>query len=130
MIGSCDKLVQKAPFFWGSKKSNCKKHKEKTRMRTPPSCNNCISFLCNRTDFYHYRQYNVIFNSLKCDNFHFPITVLYLSSFEFSYPSTFQIMPSTTGQSKWQKFPKNLCTMQLSPTNATSASTPAQKFLI
>ena len=35
--------------------------------------------------------------SLKYDYFHFPITVLYLSSLEFSYPSSLQITPSKPG---------------------------------
>ena len=71
----------------------------------------------------------VFFDSLKCDNFHFPITFSYLSSFEVSYPSTFQIPPLTTGLPKWQKFLNNPCRMQLSPTVATSASTHAQELL-
>ena len=34
---------------------------------------------------------------LKYDYFHFPITVSYLSSLEFSYPSSLQITPSKPG---------------------------------
>ena len=65
--------------------------------------------------------------------FHFPIRISYWRSFKFSYPSTLLIALSTTFirifKSKWKKLLKNLCRMQLSPTVATSASTPAPQLL-
>ena len=57
----------------------------------------------------------------------------YLSFIYSSYPTTLEITSSILAfelEVKWQRFLKNLCRMQLSPTVATSASTRAQTLLI